>query len=48
MFTFVLHPELVDYPALWVWAAVLLAGAVGALYVVVRWIRKRVARGKGR
>ena len=48
MFTFVLHPELVDYPAFWVWAAVLLAGAVVALYAVVRLIRKFLARGKGR
>ena len=42
-----LHPELVDYPGFWVFAALFLAGAGVVLYVVVRLIRKSVGRGKG-
>jgi hypothetical protein len=48
MLSFALHPELVDYPGFWVLAALFLAGAVVALYVAVRLIRKFLARGKGR
>jgi TRAP-type C4-dicarboxylate transport system permease small subunit len=42
-----LHPELVDSPGFWVFAALLVAGAGVVLYVVVRLIRKAAGRGKG-